>query len=78
MRHRWTRWRLLGKILLAKGYDVYGTSRDAEMATFTNLTRLGILAQVKTLSMAINDFRSVLHILNKVEPDEVYNLSGQS
>jgi len=28
--------------------------------------------------MALNDFRSVLHVLSKVEPDEVYNLAGQS
>lgn len=68
----------LAKFLLAKGYDVYGTSRDAEMATFSNLNRLEVLAQVETLSMAINDFRSVLHVLKKVAPDEVYNLSGQS
>ncbi|MBU0485006.1 MAG: GDP-mannose 4,6-dehydratase [Proteobacteria bacterium] len=68
----------LTKFLLAKGYEVYGTSRDAEMATFSNLTRLGLLAQVKTLSMAVNDFRSVLHVMKKVAPDEVYNLSGQS
>ncbi|MBV5329220.1 MAG: GDP-mannose 4,6-dehydratase [Chlorobium sp.] len=28
--------------------------------------------------MALNDFRSVLQILNKVKPDEIYNLAGQS
>jgi len=28
--------------------------------------------------MATHDFRSVLQILRKVEPDEIYNLSGQS
>jgi GDPmannose 4,6-dehydratase len=29
-------------------------------------------------SMATHDFRSVLQVLRKVQPDEVYNLSGQS
>jgi GDPmannose 4,6-dehydratase len=28
--------------------------------------------------MSLNDFRSVLQILIKIEPDEVYNLAGQS
>jgi GDPmannose 4,6-dehydratase len=28
--------------------------------------------------MALNDFRSVLQVLRKIEPDEIYNLAGQS
>lgn len=68
----------LAKFLLDKGYEVFGTSRDAQAATFTNLHALKIHERVHTLSMATNDFRSVLQALCKVEPDEVYNLSGQS
>lgn len=68
----------LAKFLLSKGYDVFGTSRDAQAATFSNLHTLNIRDRVHTLSMAINDFRSVLQALCRVEPDEVYNLSGQS
>ena len=68
----------LAKLLLGKGYEVFGTSRDAQVSTFANLHRLGIRERVQALSMALNDFRSVLHVLNKVSPDEVYNLSGQS
>jgi len=68
----------LANLLIAKGYRVYGTSRDAQTANFSNLIRLGIRNTVETHSMALNDFRSVLSVLNKVEPHEVYNLSGQS
>ncbi|ABW67772.1 GDP-mannose 4,6-dehydratase [Desulfosudis oleivorans] len=68
----------LAKLLVEKGYRVCGTSRDAQNATFSNLKKLDILNSIKTYSMALNDFRSVLHVLNDVEPDEVYNLSGQS
>ena len=68
----------LARLLLDKGYEVFGTSRDAQVSTFSNLHRLGIRERVQMHSMALNDFRSVLHVLNKVEPDEVYNLSGQS
>jgi len=36
------------------------------------------LHRVKTVSMATNDFRSVLQVLSQSEPQEIYNLSGQS
>ena len=68
----------LAKLLLEKGYEVWGTSRDAQMSTFNNLTRLGIRDKLNLVSMATNDFRSVLQAVTKSEPDEIYNLSGQS
>ena len=68
----------LARLLLKKGYDLYGTSRDAQMSSFTNLKRLGIYHKVKLESMSLIDFRSVLQVLTKTEPDEVYNLAGQS
>lgn len=68
----------LAKLLLDKGYEVVGTSRDVQMSGFTNLSRLGILGRVRVVSMAINDFRSVLQVLSQVRPDEVFNLAGQS
>lgn len=68
----------LAKLLLKKGYKVYGGSRDAQMASFGNLGRLGIRQDVELISLSINDFRSVLQTLLKTKPDEVYNLAGQS
>jgi GDPmannose 4,6-dehydratase len=68
----------LSKLLLEKGYHIVGTSRDAQMSPFANLTRLDIRSSVTTESMALNDFRSVISILKKVKPDEIYNLAGQS
>ena len=68
----------LAELLLKAGYTVCGTSRDAQMSSFSNLKRLGIKEQVKLESMALNDFRSVLQVLIKIQPDEVYNLAGQS
>ena len=68
----------LSKLLLDKGYEVWGTSRDAQMSNFSNLIKLGIKEKVNLLSMAITDFRSVLQVLTRCQPDEVYNLSGQS
>lgn len=68
----------LAELLLKAGYTVCGTSRDAQMSSFSNLKRLGIKEQVKLESMALNDFRSVLQVLIKIQPDEIYNLAGQS
>jgi GDPmannose 4,6-dehydratase len=68
----------LAQLLLGKGYTVYGSSRDAQISTFRNLVRLGIRDRVKTCSMALNDFRSVLQVISKVQPDEIYNLAGQT
>ncbi len=68
----------LAQLLLHKGYVVTGTSRDAQMSSFQNLVLLGIRDQVKLESVALNDFRSVLQVLTKIQPDEVYNLAGQS
>jgi len=68
----------LAQLLLEKGYEVWGSSRDAQTSNFGNLLRLGILHQVKAISMAPNDFRSVLQAISRSQPDEIYNLTGQS
>lgn len=68
----------LSKLLLDKGYRVVGTSRDAQLAGFTALQRLGIKDEVEFESMVLNDFRSVIQVLDKIGPDEIYNLAGQS
>ncbi len=68
----------LARLLLAKGYEVWGTSRDAQIASFGNLVQLGVRDAVQVRSMAPNDFRSVLTVLRACEPDESYFLAGQS
>jgi len=68
----------LAELLLAKGYTVVGTSRDAQVSPFENLRKLHILDKVQRESLVLTDFRSVLTTLAKAEPDEVYNLAGQT
>jgi len=68
----------LARMLLTRGYEVFGTSRDAQISSFTNLRRVGVHGRVHVESMAPTDFRSVLQALRKTQPDEIYNLSGQS
>ncbi len=64
--------------LLARGYQVYGSSRDARASSLSGLQWLGIAEQVQTVQMAPSDFRSVIQTISDVAPDEIYNLSGQS
>jgi GDPmannose 4,6-dehydratase len=68
----------LAQLLLDKGYEVFGTSRDAQISNFHNLDILGIRGRISVCSMAPTDFRSVLSILSRCMPDEVYFLAGQS
>ncbi|SFK67438.1 GDPmannose 4,6-dehydratase [Rhodanobacter glycinis] len=68
----------LSQLLLEKGYEVFGTSRDAQASAFPNLHAAGVFERIQVLSMAPNDFRSVHQALDKIRPDEIYNLSGQT
>lgn len=68
----------LAQLLLAKGYEVWGTSRDAQGALFNNLEKIGIKNKLNYISMDPEDFRSVIVALKKSEPHEIYYLAGQS
>ena len=68
----------LAKLLLAEGYTVFGTSRDAQITKFDNLQRLNIRDRVSCLSANPSDFRSLLSVMRTVNPIEIYNLAGQS
>ena len=68
----------LAKLLISKGYEVHGTSRDAEITKFNSLIELGVKDSVTLHSTALNDFRSTLKVIERVAPNEIYNLAGQS
>jgi GDPmannose 4,6-dehydratase len=68
----------LSQLLLEKGYEVYGGSRDVHNTSFRNLEKLNILDKINLVSITLNDFRSVFQTINKINPDEIYNLAGQS
>ena len=68
----------LARYLLKLGYRVVGSSRDYQICNTSNLAKLGILQDVELVSLAPNDFRSVLRTLTLLKPDEIYNLAGQT
>ena len=68
----------LARFLLGKGYEVVGSSRDATSMNRNGLKSVDIDGRVQVVSMAPNDFRSVLQTVTRVAPDEIYNLAGQT
>lgn len=68
----------LSRFLLSKGYEVWGTSRTTSTNEFSSLKKLGLLEQLCLRSMNPEDFQDVLKVISEVQPDELYNLSGQS
>jgi GDPmannose 4,6-dehydratase len=64
--------------LLGLGYRVVGTSRDDQMADRSRLDRLGIAEDLELVSLAPNDFRSVLKVVSTIQPQQIYNLAGQT
>ena len=68
----------LAKHLLNNGYMVTGSSRDVMASSFSNLHALGIREQLQLISVSINDFRSVFNAIQSCDPDEIYNLAGQT
>ncbi len=70
----------LAKLLLDKGYRVFGTYRRTSSVNFWRLEELGIL-QNENLSLVeydLTDLGSSLHLVERCEPDEIYNLAAQS
>jgi GDPmannose 4,6-dehydratase len=68
----------LAQLLLERGHEVWGSSRDAELSTFENLRRLGIYESVQLVSLNLRDVGSVLGLLRRVRPDQIFSLAGQT
>src|SRR4051794_17637439 len=68
----------LSRLLLERGYEVHGASRDAESQPFRRLEILGIRDKVTTHSASTDDFRELLQLVDGIRPDEIYNLAGQT
>jgi GDPmannose 4,6-dehydratase len=68
----------LAKLLLGKGYTVYGIDRRTSQATTERLQHLSVLDEVRLLEGDVTDHGSLVRALRVAEPDEVYNLAAQS
>ena len=68
----------LSQLLLAKGYRVVGLTPRRGSDTMWRLRELGVLENIEIAYGDVTDMGSVLGILARFAPDEIYNLAAQS
>lgn len=68
----------LARLLLEKGYDVYGADRRSGESSFWRLRELGIERDVKIRYMDLLELTNIMREIERIKPDEVYNLAAQS
>ena len=68
----------LAKLLLEKGYQVYGTFRRTSTPNFWRLQSLEIYSKIKLIPADLLDMGSLIQAVKVSNPDEVYNLAAAS
>ena len=70
----------LAQFLLEKGYTVYGAYRRTSSVNFWRMEELGIQnhAQLHLVEYDLTDLGASIALVQKVKPDEIYNLAAQS
>lgn len=68
----------ISELLLSKGYRVVGGFRRLSTPNFWRLDELGITDKVELMEVDLLDASNLTRVLDKVQPDEVYNLGAQS
>ena len=70
----------LAQLLIKNGYRVYGTYRRSSILSFWRLEYLGLLdhERLHLVNHDLIDPGGAIRLLEKSEPDEVYNLAAQS
>lgn len=69
----------LAELLLDKGYTVHGTvKRNSVAETQTSRLSDDVYSRLNLHYADLTDLSSLINVMNKVQPDEVYNLAAQS
>lgn len=70
----------LTEFLLKKGYEVYGTYRRTSSVNFWRIEELGIKnnSNLHLIEYDLTDQSNSIHLVQKIQPDEIYNLAAQS
>ena len=68
----------LAKLLLEKNYRVVGAVRRASTLNLPRLAALNIDRDVELQTLDVQDLTSIVRMIETIQPDEIYNLSGQS
>ncbi|OGK34635.1 GDP-mannose 4,6-dehydratase [Candidatus Roizmanbacteria bacterium RIFCSPHIGHO2_12_FULL_39_8] len=68
----------LAKLLLSKGYKVYGMVRRYSNPNFENLEYLDLTNKIDYMEGDMTDESSLYNVIRVLRPTEVYNLAAQS
>lgn len=68
----------LAEFLLEKGYEVHGIIRRASISNTARINHLIAANSVTLHDGDLTDSSSLMNIIAKVQPDEIYNLAAQS
>jgi GDPmannose 4,6-dehydratase len=70
----------LTQLLLEHGYRVFGTFRRTSSVNFWRLDSLGVTQHpnLQLVEFDLTDLGSTLSLVQRVQPDEIYNLAAQS
>jgi GDPmannose 4,6-dehydratase len=66
----------LAEFLLEKDYEVYGMVRRSSTETFERIAHL--MGRIHLVQGDLLDEISLIHLIRKIRPEEVYNLASQS
>ena len=68
----------LARLLLQKGYTVFGLRPRRGSDTLWRLRELGVLEAMELIDGDVTDLSSLLRAIERSQPDEIYNLAAQS
>lgn len=68
----------LAELLLEKGYEVHGIVRRASVSNTARIDHLIAENRLRLHEGDLSDSSSIIRIVGKVKPDEIYNLAAQS
>jgi GDPmannose 4,6-dehydratase len=68
----------LTELLLRKDYEIYGAFRRTSDLNLTRLRYLGVDDKVHFVPLELHELTNIQRTIEKVRPDEIYNLGSQS
>jgi len=68
----------LAEFLLEKGYEVFGTLKRNSVAENQTARLNNIYDKIKLFYADLTDLSSLISVIQKTQPDEIYNLAAQS
>jgi len=68
----------LAKLLIDKGYKVFGTVRRSTSEKFINLKYLNVYDKIKFYDFDLLELSNIQNVIKVSKPDEIYHLAAQS